>query len=105
MLLNRVRGARAASTIAEVFKAFPDASSMASADGRLEEILRPLGLQNVRADRLRRLGEAYLRGFRRVEDLPGIGRYAADSWKMFVEGRTDVEPEDTLLRAYLRRVR
>ncbi|KKK75781.1 hypothetical protein LCGC14_2870280 [marine sediment metagenome] len=33
--------------------------------------------------------------------LPGCGKYAADSWAIFMEGRLDVEPNDGKLNWYL----
>jgi hypothetical protein len=37
--------------------------------------------------------------------MPGCGKYAADSWAVFVEGRTDVEPDDGKLNWYIDRRR
>lgn len=67
-------------------------------DRGLVVILRPLGFQNQRARKLRHMALAWLS--RRpvtaadVERLPGCGRYAADSWAIFVDARTDVQPTD-----------
>ena len=36
-----------------------------------------------------------------VLTLPGCGRYAADSWAIFVEGRLDVSPSDGKLNWYV----
>lgn len=76
--------------------------------GDLEPLLRPLGLWRRRARSLVTLAAAFLeRPPRSAEDvlgLPGCGRYAADSWAIFVEGRRDLEPTDHYLSAYLRAV-
>jgi methyl-CpG-binding domain protein 4 len=66
-------------------------------DGKLEEWLRPLGLQNTRARRLREMSRAWseaLHEARRtgsrwpssstVGGLPGVGEYAEDSYRFFV---------------------
>jgi len=40
------------------------------------------------------------------EDLPGIGGYGGDSWRIFdgpIEGRTSVRPGDKALAGYLSR--
>ena len=64
----------------------------------LEDVLRPLGLWRRRAVMLPRFAGAWLRGRpETAEDvirMPGCGRYAADSWAIFVERRFDVEPDD-----------
>jgi len=34
-------------------------------------------------------------------DLPGIGKYGSDSYRIFVRGELDVRPTDKELRKYL----
>ncbi|KAI9359638.1 DNA glycosylase [Zopfochytrium polystomum] len=67
----------------------PEACCGASA-GVIEELLRPLGLQSLRAVRLIELSSAFIRN-PRFEDpaaeLPGIGQYGSDSWKLFCSER------------------
>ena len=36
-----------------------------------------------------------------IEDLPGVGKYAADSWKIFQEGNIDIQVEDKELIKYV----
>lgn len=71
----------------------------------LHDVLRPLGLWRRRAVSLVRLAKAWLREpptrAINVLSMPGCGRYAADSWAIFVEGRTDVDPADGKLSWYL----
>jgi endonuclease III len=75
----------------------------------LEDWLRPLGLWRRRSITLPRMADAWLRGRPRVYDdvlrMPGCGKYAGDSWAIFVEGRTDVEPSDGKLNWYLDRMK
>jgi endonuclease III len=83
----------------------------------LVEVLRPLGLQNRRAALLRKFAErwqelmdrydGYAQDLRRhdIMKLPGCGRYAADSWEIFVEGNLDVETNDHRLNEYLEYVK
>lgn len=72
---------------------------------RIGPLLRPLGLWRRRATTLPRFADAWLRGEPRSYDevlgLPGCGKYAADSWAIFVDGRTDVWPTDGKLRWYM----
>ncbi len=71
--------------------------------------LRPLGLWCRRAITIPRMADAWLRRRPRSYDdvlaLPGCGRYAADSWAIFVQGRTDVWPSDGKLNWYMDRIR
>ncbi len=76
----------------------------------LHETLQPLGLWRRRAISLVRLANEWLlrpepRSIMDIYRLPGCGKYAADSWAIFVEGRTDVDPTDGKLSWYLRKLR
>lgn len=73
----------------------------------LRRMLRPLGLWRRRARTLVAMARAWTTSppltAEDVMRLPGCGRYAADSWAIFVEGRRDVSPSDRRLRWYLER--
>ena len=70
-----------------LFEAYPDAGALAAADpGRLEALLRPLGMQRTRAERLIGLGDGLVERFDGVVprsrealvSLPGVGRKTAN---------------------------
>lgn len=85
----------------------PEALSRARPDD-LHDALRPLGLWRRRAVSLVRLAARWLEvdpAHVKIESLPGCGKYAADSWAIFVEGRTDVDPTDGKLTWYLQQLR
>lgn len=71
----------------------------------LSELLRPLGLQNIRAHQLKAMAQAFVekppRTRHDVLQLPGCGQYAADSWAIFIEKDYSVQPEDKMLRQWL----
>lgn len=75
----------------------------------LEECLRPLGLWRRRSRMLPRFASAWLASppvtAEDIQRLPGCGKYAADSWAIFIERRFDVEPRDGKLAWYLDRVK
>jgi endonuclease III len=76
----------------------------------LHPVLRPLGLFRRRAISLVGMAQGWLRdsgprGTMDVYRLPGCGKYAADSWAIFIEGRTDVQPTDGKLLWYLSQLR
>lgn len=76
---------------------------------RLYPILKPLGLHTRRAKSIVGLAKAWERHppetAADVMNLPGCGQYAADSWKIFIEGDLDVQPDDGRLQWYLHRVK
>ncbi len=82
----------------------PDVLATAAPE-TLHDALRPLGLWRRRAIILPRFALAWLQGAPRHYDdilnMPGCGKYAADSWAIFVDGRLDVEPNDGKLNWYL----
>lgn len=112
--VDRVRG--------ELFERWPDADAMADADKReLRTVLRPLGLHNRRSASLLKMSvhfagaasvwyggtqegpmpESWLWGF------PGIGPYAVDSYRIFVLGDLEGEPQsgDKVLARWLENAR
>lgn len=113
VLVNRTRWAQAKSVHAHLVRRYGSAPKLADADiGYLTNVLLPLGLSTARARSLidlakiwRRFGGGWHRRHYRAEDilkLPGCGRYAADSWAIFIEGRRDVRPTDKRLLYFLR---
>ena len=89
---------------------YRDAVGLSRADpADLHEAMRPLGLWKRRSEMLVRFARAWLSGppsdYEGVLALPGCGKYAADSWAIFVAGRLDVEPNDGKLNWYVERQR
>lgn len=113
ILLNRTQGQQVELVLWELFNKWPTPALLASASSTaLEQHLRPLGLWRKRGAVLIQLSHTWnaleisgakTETFSRILGLlPGIGAYAQDSWKIFVEGRLyDVFPTDLRLRAYL----
>lgn len=97
-LLNQTQGEQVRPILGRLFARCPHPSDMVVQD--LRSMLRPLGLQNRRAYVLRTLSLDCLAGSP-PEACYGVGRYALDAYALFVDGRTDVEPEDRWLREYL----
>ena len=102
LLLNKCRGETVRTVLDPLFDRFPDAPAMAQADaGELATILKPLGLQNLRAKRLVEFSKAFEAGFQDVDELPGVGEYAADFWRIFfLEDLGDEPPNDHALVDY-----
>lgn len=71
----------------------------------LHDVLRPLGLWRQRSNSLVKLAQSWYYSRPETADdvkkLPGCGKYAADSWAIFIGNRSDVEPNDGKLNWYL----
>ena len=105
-LVNRTRWKVAEPVFREVVSRWPTPSDLAGAPGRvLKQVLRPIGLGPSRTRSLRDIATAWIKDppstSEDVTRIPGLGRYAADSWAIFVDGRSDVTPSDSRLKTYL----
>jgi endonuclease III len=88
----------------DLFALWGSPYEMATADTvDLEALLSPLGLQRRRAKSLIRMSTAYafLWDGRDPMQLPGIGKYGSDSYRIFVRGETRITVEDKELKRYL----
>lgn len=86
----------------ELFSKYPTPKDMMNADqSELAELLKPLGLYNRRAKSLKKMSEGYVKGFKSVDELYGIGQYAKDSWEIFQNSNMNINPTDKVLLAYL----
>ena len=75
---------------------------MRAKHSELVDIIKPLGLYNVRANRLIKMSRGYVKGFKSVDELYGIGQYAKDSWEIFQNKNNNIKPTDKVLQEYLR---
>ena len=48
------------------------------------------------------MSAGYIGGFKSVDELYGIGKYAKDSWEIFQNNNMSVNPTDKVLQEYLR---
>lgn len=73
--------------------------------GRIKTFCEPLGLAQPRAFTIVALAEAFAmfppKTAADVMKIRGCGRYAAETWAIFAEGRLDFEPGDSRLREYV----
>lgn len=107
MMLNQTSAKQVKQVVDKFFLAFPAAESLVQADVRaVAEFIRPLGLYNRRAAALQRMSIDYLReGWTDVQDFYGVGKYASDSYRIFVlrecpENEEDVDDKE--LKNYVR---
>ncbi|CAA6664911.1 unnamed protein product [Spirodela intermedia] len=105
MLLNRTTGQKVRKVLPRLFLLCPDAEATIKVpEEEIEELIRPLGLQNKRSKMINRMSEEYLSSdWTHVTQLHGIGKYAADAYAIFCSGRwKDVKPNDHKLVDYWR---
>jgi methyl-CpG-binding domain protein 4 len=103
IMLNQT-GRKPVKTILPVFLArWPRPSKFIQADtNEVQDVIRPLGMVNVRTKRLLRMTVDFLTWD--GEDatmLYGIGKYGSDSYEIFFKQNYTVEPTDKELKRYL----
>ncbi len=102
ILLNQTSNVQVRPVIKKFFEVFPTPNSLnESHQNLISSILQPTGFQNVKARRIINFTNVWNLGERDPNKFPGIGPYGRDSWKIFIEGKTDFSPADKKLSAYL----
>ena len=106
ILLNQTTNIQVRPVIIDLFNRFPTPNSVTKSDeSEIASIIRSTGFQNVKARRIIAFTQSWNTGERNPEKFPGIGPYARDSWKIFVEGITNILPTDKKLKIYLAQLR
>lgn len=101
MCLNQASGRALRPLLPRIFGIYPRPIHAADAEN-LPQILKPLGLQVVRATRLKAMSRAFVDGTETSTNrVCGIGPYAEEALRIFALGDTDFTPADRILRAYL----
>ena len=66
-----------------------------------QNMLKPLGMWNVRAKRIRKMSEQFLTwDYKEASDLHGIGKYGSDSYKIFYKNEIPNDVQDKELKKY-----
>ncbi|KAM8863072.1 methyl-CpG-binding domain protein 4 [Spinachia spinachia] len=103
IFLNKTSGKMAVPVLWQFFERHPSAEATRRADWRpLCDLMKPLGLNELRAKTLVRFSDEYAtRAWRYPIELHGIGKYGNDSFRIFcVDEWREVTPEDHMLNKY-----
>lgn len=103
IFLNRTSGKMAIPVLWEFLEKYPSAEVARTADWRdVSELLKPLGLYDLRAKTIIKFSDEYLtKPWRYPIELHGIGKYGNDSYRIFcVNEWKQVHPEDHKLNKY-----
>ena len=103
MMLNQTSYKQVDKVRHEFFNNFPTPESLCAAhDDDIISIIKPLGFYNRRAKMWKKFSEKWMQwDGKAIESLPGVGKYAADSWKIFQQGIYSITVEDKELKKYL----
>ena len=103
MCLNLTYRKHVKIVLPKLFKRYPNPRSYLR--GRLktqQEILKPLGMWEVRSKRIRKMTEQYLTWDKKnAGELHGIGKYGSDSYQIFFMNIIPPNVQDKELRKYI----
>ena len=101
--LNQTGRKKVKKILPEFFKKFPDEFELLKSNkDTIAEMLKDLGMKNVRANRIWRMTEDYLEwDGRDATELFGIGKYGSDSYEIFYRNKIPENVQDKELRRYL----
>ena len=101
--LNQTGRKKVKKILPEFFKKFPDEFELLKSDREtIAEMLKDLGMKNVRAHRIWRMTEDYLEwDGRDATELFGIGKYGSDSYRIFYKNQVPENVQDKELKRYL----
>lgn len=103
ILLNQTNNKQVRPVLSDLFSYIPNPESASIADPlEISAIIKKTGFQNVKANRIIKLSNKWITGFKEVSDLPGIGQYGKDSWEIFINKNMKINPTDKKLSSYLR---
>jgi methyl-CpG-binding domain protein 4 len=103
IMLNQTGRKPVKYVLPKFLKKFPDAKSLLnSTPEEVIDIIKPLGMYNIREKRLRGMSRDYLTWDKQnASMLYGIGKYGNDSYEIFFKQNYNVQPTDKELLRYL----
>lgn len=102
ILLNQTNNKQVRPLIEEFFLKWPDPFSIVTENKEdIAEFIKSTGFQNIKSDRIIKFSSEWLRGNRDPHNLPGIGDYGREAWRIFIANDVNFVPKDKKLRMYI----
>lgn len=102
ILLNQTSNQQVRKILFPLFEFLVSPENTASLDpDSIYPFVRSTGFGNVKSRRIISMSQKWVSGFDDVTELPGVGKYAKESWRIFVNGERGFTPSDKKLRMYL----
>jgi len=102
--LNQTGRKKVKKLLPAFFKKFPTARHLLNSDREtIAEMLKDIGMKNVRAHRIYRMSQDYLNwDGNDATKLFGIGKYGSDSYEIFYKNNIPDNVQDKELRKYIK---
>ncbi len=102
ILLNQTTNQQVRKVLPKLFELIPNPTIASTVvENKIYDIIKSTGFGNVKSKRIVQMSKKWDSGFTRPDELPGVGKYALESWSIFVDGKTDFVPSDKKLKLYL----
>ncbi len=103
IMLNQTGRKPVKRVLPEFLSRWPSPDHFLSSDKeQVLEVIKPLGMSNIRENRLRRMTQDYITWDKKdAKMLYGIGKYGSDSYEIFFKQNFQVIPTDKELIRYL----
>ena len=104
IMLNLTGRKQVKKVLPEFLSRWPNPESLLHATSRqIEEVIEPLGMKKVRAERLYRMSEQFLDwDGKDATELYGIGKYGSDSYRLFFKNELPEDVGDHELQRYVK---
>ena len=104
IMLNLTGRKQVKKVLPEFLSRWPNPESLLHATSRqIEEVIAPLGMKKVRAERLYRMSEQFLDwDGKDATELYGIGKYGSDSYRLFFKNELPEDVGDHELQRYVK---
>ena len=102
--LNQTGRKKVKKVLPEFFEEFPTAIHLLQSDvDTIADMLKDLGMKNVRANRIWRMSKDYLQwDGEDATELFGIGKYGSDSYEIFYKNKIPDNIQDKELKRYVK---
>jgi len=102
--LNQTGRKKVKKILPKLFDKFPTPQKLLESNREtIADIIKELGMHNVRAQRIWRMSEEYLRwDGEDATKLFGIGKYGSDSYQIFYKNKIPENVQDKELKRYIR---
>jgi len=102
--LNQTGRKKVKKILPKFFQKYPNPSDLLKSDtDTIAEMLKELGMKNVRAHRIWRMTEEYLNwDGEDATELFGIGKYGSDSYRIFYKNEIPKNVQDKELKRYIK---
>ena len=102
ILLNQTTNVQVRPVIEKFFEKFPNPKrTLESNESEISSIIAGTGLQNQKAKRILKFSSCWYSGERDRDKLPGVGPYAKETLRIFVDGDLNFIPNDKKLKIYV----